>query len=169
MANAKLGRPSKEKMAIMRNQVSNLLWNGKLETTEAKAKSAKAMAEKIITLAIDTYEDSVKVQKTIKDAKGVKVVKEVINDGPKKLAARRKIMSKLYDLQEIKAEKESKSAYRERTKEIKHPLIEKIFNEYAPKYAKRAQELGTKGGYTRISKLGARRGDAAEMALVEMI
>ena len=61
MANEKLGRPTKERMAVMRNQVSYLLWYGKLETTYAKAKSVQSMAEKIITLAINTYEDVVTV------------------------------------------------------------------------------------------------------------
>ncbi len=79
------------------------------------------------------------------------------------------MMSFLRDLQEIKGEKESKSAYKERTREIKHPLIEKMFNEYAPKYAARKEELGQGGGYTRIIKLGARRGDAAEMVIIEMV
>lgn len=169
MANSKLGRPTKERLAVLRNQVSYLLWNGKLETTVAKAKSTRSAAEKILTLAINTYQDTVKVKKMITDKKGVKAEKEVINDGPKKLAARRKIMSKLYDLQEQRRDKESKSDFKERIKDINHPLIEKIFNEYAPKYFERAQEKGNFGGYTRIIKLGKRRGDAADMALVEMI
>ena len=78
-------------------------------------------------------------------------------------------MSYLYDLQEVKGEKESKAAFKERTKGINHPLIEKVFNVYAPKYAERAKEKGNFGGYTRVIKLGARRGDAAEMAKVELI
>jgi large subunit ribosomal protein L17 len=91
------------------------------------------------------------------------------NDGPRRLAARRKMMASLIDIQETKNEKESKSVYRERTKDIKHPLIEKIFNEYAPKYAERNKSQNQGGGYTRIIKLGARRGDNAEMALVELV
>lgn len=169
MANDKLGRPTKERIAVLRNQVSYLLWNGYLETTVAKAKNVARMAEKILTLAINTYEDTVKVKKTIKDSKGNKTEVEVLNDGTKKLAARRKIMSYLYDLQEVKGEKESKAAFKERTKGINHPLIEKVFNVYAPKYAERAKEKGNFGGYTRVIKLGARRGDAAEIAKVELI
>lgn len=169
MANDKLGRPTKERMAVMRNQVSYLLWNGKLETTVAKAKSVASKTEKMLTLAINSYEDTVKVKKTIKDSKGKMTEVEVINDGTKKLAARRKIMSFLYDLQEVKGAKESKAAFRERTRGINHPLVEKIFNVYEPKYAERAKEVGNFGGYTRVIKLGARKGDAAEMAIVELI
>ena len=169
MANSKLGRPTKERTALLRNQVSYLLWNEKLETTVAKAKSVRSVAEKLITLAINTYEDTVKVVKTVKNDKGVKVNQEVVNDGAKKLNARRKMMAYLYDLQEVKGEKESKAAFKAKTKDINHPLIEKMFNVYAPKYAKRKEELGQGGGYTRIIKLGARRGDDAEMAIIELI
>ena len=169
MANSKLGRPTKERIAIIRNQVSSLLWNEKLETTLERAKSTRSVAEKIITLAMNTYEDTVKVVKKVKNDKGVESKQEFINDGVKKLNARRKIMSYLYDLQEIKGEKESKAAFRAKTQDVNHPLIEKIFNVYAPRYAERANKLGQKGGYTRVIKLGARRGDNAEMARVELV
>ena len=169
MANAKLGRPSKEKNAMLRGLVSDLLWFGKVETTVARAKSVQRQAEKIITLAINSYEDIVKVKKEIKDAKGVKVKQSVSNDGPKKLNARRKMMEYLMDRQEQRKPKESIDAFKARTEDIKHPLLEKIFNLYAPKYAARAKEAGQGGGYTRVVKLGARRGDAAEMAIVELI
>ncbi len=165
----KLNRPTSERLALIRNQATNLLWYGKIETTEAKAKDVRSYAEKILTLAINTYEDTVKVQKNSVDAKGAKVKREVVNDGPKKLAARRRIMSKLYDIQEVRAPKESKADFVKRTKDIKNPLIEKIFNEYAPKYAKRKETLGTGGGYTRILKLGTRNGDCAEMVIIELV
>ena len=169
MANDKLGRPSKERDALLRGQVTDLLWLGKIETTLAKAKSVRSIAEKLLTAAIKTYKDNVTVAKDIKDEKGVKVRKDVVNDGPAKLAARRKIMAYVYDRQEQRGEKEAKTAFVDRTKGINHPLLEKIFNLYAPKYAARIKELGQAGGYTRIIKLGQRRGDSAEMAIVELI
>ena len=165
----KLGRPTKERLAIMRNQASNLLWNGKLETTLEKAKSLRSYTEKVLTLAINSYEDTVKVVKEIVNDKGNKVKVEVINDGAKKLAARKAIMNKVYDLQEQRAEKESKANFEKRVNGIKHPLVEKIFNVYAPKYAKRNAELGQSGGYTRIVKLPNRKGDNAAMALIELV
>lgn len=165
----KLNRPTDERMAVMRSLATNLLWYGKIETTLEKAKELRTYAEKILTKAINTYEDVVKVTKNSVDAKGVKVQKEVVNDGAKKLAARRDIMSKLYNIQEVRAEKESKADFVKRTKDIKYPLIEKIFNVYAPKYAKRKETLGTGGGYTRIVKLGTRNGDNAEMAIIELV
>ena len=169
MANDKLGRPTKERTSLIRGQVSDLLWNGRIETTLAKAKSVRSRAEKILTLAINSYEDIVKVPKQIKDDKGVKVKTTVTNDGPKKLQARRQIMAYLFDRQEQRKPKESLEAFNARTAGINHPLLEKIFNVYAPKYAGRIKEVGQGGGYTRVIKLGKRRGDAAEMAVVELI
>ena len=166
---SKLNRPTKERMALIRGQASSFLWDGKIETTVARAKTLQSYVEKILTLAINSYEDTVKVTKTEVDSKGVKIKREVVNDGPKKLAARRAIMSKLYDRQEQRKDKESKATFIARTADINHPLFEKIFNVYAPKYAERAKELGQKGGYTRILKLGNRRGDNAPMALVELV
>ena len=166
---SKLNRPTKERMALIRGQASSFLWDGKIETTVARAKTLQSYVEKILTLAINSYEDTVKVTKTEVDSKGVKIKREVVNDGPKKLAARRAIMSKLYDRQEQRKSGESKATFIARTADINHPRIEKIFNVYAPKYAERAKELGQRGGYTRILKLGNRRGDNAPMALVELV
>lgn len=156
-------------MAMLKNQVSELLWYGQIETTIDRAKAVRSLAEKYITIAMRAYQDDVKVTKTVADAKGAK--KEVVftNDGPKKLAARRRLMAELVDLQEIKGEKESKSAFRARIKDTKHPLIEKMFKEYAPKYDARKNELGQGGGYTRILKTGTRRGDAAETCILKLI
>ncbi len=165
----KLNRPTDQRLSVIRSLATNLLWYGKIETTLEKAKEVRTYAEKLLTKAINTYEDVVKTTKTTTDAKGVKVNQEVVNDGAKKLAVRRDLMSKLYDIQEVRAEKESKADFVKRTKDIKHPLIEKIFNVYAPKYAKRKETLGVGGGYTRVLKLGTRNGDNAEMAIVELV
>ena len=165
----KLGRPTEERLAIMRNQATDLLWKGKIETTLARAKSLKSYVEKILTLAINSYEDVVTVQKATVNAKGEKVMREVMNDGPKKLAARRKIMAKVYSVKEERKPGEKKADYIARIDNIKNPLLEKIFNIHAPKYDARAKELGQKGGYTRILKVGIRKGDNAEMAIIELI
>ncbi len=165
----KLGRATDQRLAVLQNQVSEFLWYGKIETTVDRAKSVRSMAEKILTLAINSYEDTVKVTKEKVNLKGEKVSVEFTNDGPKKLAARRKIMSKVRDLSEIKGEKESKAEFKARTADIKHPLVEKIFTTYAPKYAKRIEEKGQGGGYTRILRTGQRRGDAADMCILELI
>ena len=169
MSNAKLGRPTEERLAIMRNQATDLLWKGKIETTLARAKSLKSYFEKLLTLAINSYDDVLSVTKTQVNAKGEKTTREVMNDGPKKLAARRKIMAKTYSVKEERKPGEKKADYLTRTENIKNPLCEKIFNVYAPKYATRAKELGQGGGYTRILKTGIRKGDNAEMAIIELI
>ena len=155
-----LGRSTTERLAIMRNQATDLLMKGKIETTVARAKSLKSYVEKLITLAINSYEDVVTVKKGDK---------EVMNDGPKKLAARRKIMAKVYTVKEERKPGEKKADYIARMDNIKHPLLEKIFNVIAPKYDARAKELGQKGGYTRLIKTGIRKGDNAEMAIIELI
>ncbi|MEG1535422.1 MAG: 50S ribosomal protein L17 [Clostridia bacterium] len=165
----KLGRTSDMRIALIKNQASELLWNGRIETTVEKAKEVRSYAEKMLTLAIRNYNDTITVTKTVKNAKGEKVEAQFVNDGGKKLAARRRLMSGLRDLQEIKGKDEKRSAYTERTKEVNHPLIEKIFRELAPFYAKRAEACGQMGGYTRIVRIGARRGDNAEMAILELV
>ena len=168
MATRKLGKPSDQRVAMLRNLTTALLWNGKIVTTEARAKEVRSIAEKIITLAMGEYMNTVTVEKEkMNDKKQISKV-EVVNDLPSKLHARRQMMAYLYDVPEEKKYKESKPEYRERTKDRAHAVIEKIFREIAPKYAERAKN-GKQGGYTRICKLGPRRGDAAEMVVLELV
>ena len=165
----KLGVNATQRIALIKNQASALLWHGKIETTEARAKEVASYVAKIITLAVNTYADTVETEVTVAGEKGKETTKTLVKDGAKKLNARRKIMSMVNDLQEVKGFKESKPDFKKRTKAIKYPLIEKIFDEYAPKYADRKEEKGQGGGYTRIYKLGARKGDAAEVAIIELV
>ncbi len=165
----KLGKTTKQRMALLRGQASQLLWYGRIETTQARAKELRSYVEKLITKAVNTYDDVVEYEVVAKDKKGKEVKTTSVKDGPKKLAARRQIIAKTYDLQEIKAFSESKKAYKERTAQVQHPLVEKLFNEIAPKYAQRKEELGQGGGYTRIYLLGQRRGDASEKAVIELV
>ena len=165
----KLGRTSKERNALLRGFASQLLWYGKMDTTAEKAKELRSYVEKLITKAINSYDDNVEYEVVKKDAKGKEVKTTAVKDGAKKLAARRAIMAKTYDLQEIKAFNEKKSEFKARTADVQHPLMDKLFNEIAPKYAARKEELGQGGGYTRIYLLGERRGDGAESAIIELV
>jgi large subunit ribosomal protein L17 len=165
----KLKRPTDQRLAMLKNQVSDLLWKGRIETTYQKAKEVSRMAEKILTIAINSYEDIVRQKIIEKDEKGKETPKEIIKDGAKKLAARRRIMAKVYDLQELRKKGERKAAFKARVGDIKHPLIEKIFNELAPQYAQRIKDKQQGGGYTRVIKTGFRQGDNAEMAVIELV
>ncbi len=165
----KFKRPTAHRLSMMKNLATNLLWYGKIETTAHKAKDLQSYAEKILTKAINTYTDTVKVTKKVVNEKGVTTNVEVVNDGPKKLAARRAIMRNLHTISEVRLPNETKEAFVARTKDIKHPLIEKIFNELAPKYATRKEQLGIGGGYTRVVKAGNRQGDSAEIAIIELV
>ena len=173
----KLGRTSSQRKALLRNQVTNLLYHGKIKTTEAKAKEIRRIAEKLITLAIkekDNFEEvTVKAKVAKKDTEG-KRIKEVVNgkkvtvfdevdktikkDLPSRLNARRKMLSVLYPITEVPADGRKK---RSNTKVVDMP--KKMFEEIAPKY------VGRPGGYTRMIKLGARRGDGAEEVIIELI
>ena len=168
MANRKLGRSVDQRAAILRNRTTALIWNGKIVTTEARAKEVRSIAEKLITLAVKEYNNTETVEKETRNEKSqvVKVEKKV--DKPSKLAARRQIMSYLYDVPEQKAKDENKVEYKKRTAERTHPVVEKLFQDIAPRVDKRIGE-GKKGGYTRMYKLGPRRGDAAEMVVLEII
>jgi len=111
----------------------------------------------------------VEVEKTVFNDKGQTAEVTVKNDSPSKLAARRHLMAVLYNYKTPKNAKENRTEYRERTGDINNAVIEKIFGELAPKYAKRNEESGAKGGYTRMYKMGPRRGDAAEMVIIELV
>ncbi len=168
MANRKLNMATDQRVAMLRNLTTALIWNGKIITTETRAKEVRPIAEKLITLAVNEYQNSETVKKESRNDKQQIVEREVQNDKASKLHARRQIMAYLYDVPEQKSKKESKSEYKERTADKAHPVVEKLFRELAPKYDKRSREVG-RGGYTRILKLGPRRGDAAEMVVLELI
>lgn len=168
MANRKLNMATDQRVAMLRNLTTALIWNGKIITTETRAKEVRPIAEKLITLAVNEYQNSEIVKKESRNDKQQIIEREVHNDKPSKLHARRQIMAYLYDVPESKSKKESKSEYKERTADKAHPVVEKLFRELAPKYDKRSREVG-RGGYTRILKLGPRRGDAAEMVVLELI
>ena len=165
----KLGRTADQRKALLRGLVTNLIKYGKIETTEAKAKEVRRIAERLITLAAKECDNTVEVTKTYHNDKGQLVEEVVKNDAPSKLHARRLMMAYLYDLKEQKKADENKADFKERTKDNKHPVVEKLFREIGPKYKARNAEKNCSGGYTRIYKLGPRRGDAAEMVVLELI
>lgn len=173
----KLGRTSSQRKALLRNQVTNLLYHGKIVTTEAKAKEIRKIAESMIALAVkekDNYETvtvSAKVPVKDKDGKRVKEVvdgkkvtkfdtveKEIKKDLPSRLHARRQMMKVFYPVVEVPTEAAGKKA---KTKKV--DMVAKMFDEIAPKYESR------KGGYTRIIKIGPRKGDAAMEVVIELV
>lgn len=163
MGNSKLGKPTDQRLALIANQASDLLMFGRIETTLDRAKEVARYAEKCITIAKSGYKDVVTEEKTSIDAKGKEKVVKVSKDGASKLSARRRLLALLENRQEQRAKGEKKDAFVARTKGIKHPLIEKLFEDYAPKYEER------NGGYTRILKTSVRRGDNAQLAIVELV
>lgn len=165
----KLSRPTDQRIAMLRSLTTDLIWHGRIKTTEARAKEVRKLAERIITLAVDEYDKTVEVEKTVFNEKHQTKEITVTNDAPSKLHARKQIMKTLYNYAEPKKKKESNYDYKERTGGINNPVVEKLFREIGPKYRKRAEEKGTKGGYTRILKLGARVGDAAELVILELV
>ena len=163
MPNRKLNKATDQRVAMLRNMTTALLWNGKLVTTETRAKEVRPIAEKLISLAVAEYKNSDTVTKqTYNDKQQVIDVEKTV-DRPSKLHARRQMMAYLYDVTEVKEHKEKRDDFEKRTADKQHPVIEKLFREIAPRYEDR------KGGYTRIMKLGPRRGDAAEMVVIELI
>lgn len=163
MSNSKLGKPTDQRLALIANQASDLLMFGRIETTLDRAKEVARYAEKCITIAKDGYKDVVTEEKKSVDSKGKEKVVKVSKDGASKLNARRRLLALLEDRQEQRAKGEKKDAFVARTNGIKHPLIEKLFEDYAPKYEER------NGGYTRIIKTSVRRGDNAQLAIVELV
>lgn len=168
MANRKLGKPSDQRVALLRNLTTELIRNEKIVTTEARAKEVRSIAEKLITLAVKEYKNTVTVEKETRNEKDQVKTHEVQNDSPSRLHARRQIMSYLYNVPDRQKDDESRSEYKERTAEVENFVVEKLFRELAPKYDKLSEE-GKKGGYTRIVRLGQRRGDAAEVVSLELV
>lgn len=162
MPNRKLNKPTDQRDAMFRNMATALLWNGKIVTTETRAKELRPIVEKLISTAVAEYKNTETVTKKSMNDKQQEIEVEKKIDKPSKLHARRQIMAYLYNITEVKQHKESKADFEKRTV-ANHPVVEKLFNEIAPKYD------GKNGGYTRILKLGPRRGDATEMALIELI
>lgn len=173
-AHRKLGRPTDQRKAILKNLVTSLIQYGRIETTETRAKEVKDIAEKLITLAVKecdnfTASKNVTVSAPVLDSKGRKILKTVTSksgnkyevveretktelktvDAPSRLAARRLVMNWIYRVKDENGNTIS--------------LTNKLFDEIAPKYKDR------KGGYTRIYKLGARRGDGADVVVLELV
>jgi large subunit ribosomal protein L17 len=173
----KLGRTADQRKALLRNQATMLLYRGKIVTTDTKAKEVRKIAEPLIAMAVrerDNYETvTVTAKVPRKDANGKRVKevvdgkkktvfdevqKEIKKDSPSRLHARRQMLKVFYPIKEVPA----KGAGRKKnTKQI--DMVDKMFTEIAPKYANR------NGGYTRIVKIGPRKGDGAMMVLLELV
>ncbi|MCL1997923.1 MAG: 50S ribosomal protein L17 [Turicibacter sp.] len=174
----KLGRStSSQRKAMLRNLTTNLLYHGKITTTVSRAKEIRRMTEKLITLAVKEHEnfteETVKAKvpqkdhtgrrvKTVVDGKKVTMYdtidKTIKKDSPSRLNARRKILSTLYPVTNVPADGRKK-----RSLSKKIDMAAKMFDEIAPKYTDRP------GGYTRITRIGVRKGDAAEMVVIELV
>ena len=173
----KLGRTSAQRKAVLRNQVTNLLFHGKIRTTETKAKEIRKIAEGLIAMAVrekDNYETvTVTAKAARKDADGKRVKevrdgkkvtvydevqKEIKKDAPSRLHARRQMMKVFYPVTEVPTSNKGK---KKNTKKI--DMVAKMFDEIAPKYE------GRKGGYTRIVKIGPLKCDAAMEVLIELV
>ena len=173
----KLSRTSSQRKALLRGQVTALIANGKIVTTEAKAKEVRKIAEGIIAMAVrekDNFDEvtvKAKVARKDKDGKRVKEVvdgkkvtvydtveKEIKKDLPSRSHARRQMLKVLYPVTEVPT---AAAGRKKNTKEV--DLVAKLFDELAPKYASR------NGGYTRIIKIGPRKGDAAMEVVLELV
>ena len=167
--NRKLNRPTDQRNAILRSLATALITNGRIETTETRAKEVRKVTEKLITLAVNTSDGQVTVTKKVLNEKQQPIEKEFKNDTPERLHARRQVMAYLYNVPAPKKEGESKKMYKINNKDINNYAVTKLFDEIGPKYAKRKEELKQGGGYTRIVKKGPRRGDAAEIVILELV
>ena len=173
----KLGRTSDQRKALLRNQVTMLLYRGRIVTTETKAKEVRKIAEGLISSAVrekDNFENvtvTAKVPRKDADGKRVKEVvdgkkktvydevqKQIKKDSPSRLHARRQMLKVFYPVKEVP---EKGAGRKKNTKYV--DMVEKMFSEIAPKYVNR------NGGYTRIVKIGPRRGDAAMMVVLELV
>lgn len=173
----KLGRTSDQRKALLRNQVTAVINNGKIVTTLARAKEVQKIVDGLIALGVkekDNYETvkvTAKVALKDKDGKRVKEVvdgkkvtkyetveKEIKKDLPSRMNARRKMLAVLYPVTEVPTTNAGK---KRNTKEV--DLVAKLFDEIAPKYTSR------NGGYTRIIKIGQRKGDAAMEVVLELV
>ena len=173
----KLGRTSSQRKAMIRSQVTALLYHGSIKTTEARAKEIRKVAERLIAMAVkekDNFETvtvTAKVARKDKDGKRVKEVvngkkvtvydevqKEIKKDNPSRLHARRQMLKVLYDVTEVPT---TAAGRKKNTKSVDLPA--KLFDEIAPKYVSR------NGGYTRIVKIGQRKGDGAMEVLLELV
>ena len=173
----KLGRATTQRKAMLRNLATNLLYHGKIVTTDTRAKEVRRQVEKLITLAVkernNFTEETVTAKVPRKDESG-KRVKEVVNgkrvtvfdevqktikkDMPSRLNARRKILSVLYPVTEVPADGRKK---KQLTVEVN--MANKLFDEIAPRYE------GRNGGYTRMVKIGPRKGDGAPQVIIELV
>ena len=154
----KLSRTSDQRKALLRNQVTNLLYNGKIVTTEAKAKEIRKIAESLIAMAVREKDNFETVTVTAKVTVYDEVQKEITKDAPSRLHARRQMAKVFYPVKEVPTKAAGK---KKNTKDI--DMTKKMFEEIAPKYADR------NGGYTRIVKIGPRKGDAAMEVLIELV
>ena len=173
----KLGRTSSQRKAMIRSQVTALLYHGSIKTTEARAKEIRKVAEGLIAMAVkekDNFETVTVTAKVARKDENGKRVKEVVNgkkvtvydevqkeikkDNPSRLHARRQMLKVLYDVTEVPA---TAAGRKKNTKSV--DLTAKLFDEIAPKYVSR------NGGYTRIVKIGQRKGDGAMEVLLELV
>ena len=173
----KLGRTSDVRKALLRSQVTALIANGKIVTTLARAKEVQKIADGLIALGVkekdnfETVKVTAKVAVKDKDGKRVEEVvdgkkvtkyetveKEIKKDLPSRMNARRKMVKVLYSVTEVPSTAAGK---KKATKEV--DLVAKLFDEYGFKYANR------NGGYTRIVKIGQRKGDGAMEVVLELV